>query len=284
MKRFLSVLLVAVMTLILFTGCVRIRATIKVNSTGTVDVSMLYAFSRSLSEMAGQDSMIDEESIEELKAQGYTYEPYSDDEYEGYIISKNGMSDFKEGLFDNPATLTKEGSKYIIDIPWNADDEDSSASELAAAGAMVSAQGGFAEIIMILPVKPESHNATRVSEDGKTLTWNLLRMGSNSSIHVEYNIQSIIVFWLIRAAIALAVIAVIVILVIVIVRLLKNRKKKSSVSATTNDLREYKKMLDDGLLTQEEYDIKKSELLNIARTDTKPETTAESGDGQGTEQ
>ncbi len=257
--------------LLLFTGCVRMRATLKVNSTGTVDISIQYAISKSMASLAGTDSILDEENIKSLQEQGYTCTPYSDGDYDGYVLTKHEVPDFKEGIFNNPASLTKEGSKYIIDIPWNTNDEESSAAQLAAAGAMISSQGGYAEVVLILPVKPISHNASYVSEDGKTLTWNLLTMGSKSSLHVEYDINSFVVLWLIRIAIAIAIVAVAAVLIIVIIKLLKKRGKKSDVGRTTDDLREYKKMLDDGLITQEEYDFKKTELLNISRPERKPD-------------
>jgi hypothetical protein len=247
------------------------RATLKVNSTGTVDISIQYAISKSMASLAGTDSILDEENIKSLQEQGYTCTPYSDGDYDGYVLTKHEVPDFKEGIFNNPASLTKEGSKYIIDIPWNTNDEESSAAQLAAAGAMISSQGGYAEVVLILPVKPISHNASYVSEDGKTLTWNLLTMGSKSSLHVEYDINSFVVLWLIRIAIAIAIVAVAAVLIIVIIKLLKKRGKKSDVGRTTDDLREYKKMLDDGLITQEEYDFKKTELLNISRPERKPD-------------
>ncbi len=269
MKKFISCLMLITFVLLLFTGCVRMRATLKVNSTGTVDISIQYAISKSMASLAGTDSILDEENIKSFEEQGYTCTPYSDGDYDGYILTKHEVPDLKEGIFNNPASLTKEGSKYIIDIPWNTNDEDSSASQLAAASAMIASQGGYAELVLILPVKPISHNASYVSEDGKTLTWNLLTMGSKSSLHVEYDMNSFVILWLIRIAIIIAIVAVSAVLIIVIIKLLKKRGKKSGVERTTGDLREYKKLLDDGLITQEEYDIKKAELLNIARREIK---------------
>ena len=43
----------------------------------------------------------------------------------------------------------------------------------------------------------------------------------------------------------------------------KNRKEKTSLKEQEKALKHYKKLLDDGMITQEEYDIKKKEVLGL---------------------
>ncbi len=283
MKKFISLMLVMLMMLVLFTGCVRARVALNVKGNGKIDVTINYAISKSIESLSGQEASLDAETIAEYEAQGYTCTPYSDDEYTGYVLTKKDVSDFKDGLFNNEASLTRDGSKYILDIPWDSSDEDSDAASLQAASAMITSQGGYAEVVVTLPVKPTAHNASYVSEDGKTLTWNLLLMGSKSSVHLEYSIGSMIWYWVIRIAVAFLILILLIVAIILIVKLVRSAKKKkaNASSPVSDELREYKRMLDENLITQEEYDQKKAAILNIKTTaETAAQTVANEQDVQ----
>ena len=73
-----------------------------------------------------------------------------------------------------------------------------------------------------LPVKAISSNATTVSNDGKTLEWDLLNLGESGSIEATYSLISI------PLVIVLAVVAVLLIAAAVVVVILVIKKKKQT--------------------------------------------------------
>lgn len=64
------------------------------------------------------------------------------------------------------------------------------AESLLSVAEYIEQYEGFAEIVIVCPEMPAEHNATSVSADGKTLTWNLLDMGDRTSIRVVYSVKS----------------------------------------------------------------------------------------------
>ena len=265
MKRLCSVLLVLIGLVLLLSGCARARITLDVKSTGTVDLTMEIAVSKTLQDSLGSGSfdILGDDSIASYIEDGATVTPYSDGDYVGYVITKKDISPSGEKLFDSSVSIRKEGGRYILDIPWNTGDEDGSAQTLIAAGSLISAQGGYAEIVVKLPTKPLSHNATSEADGGKTLIWNLLAMGDRTSLHIEYSAGSLIWFWVWRIAAVIAAAALLVVLILLIIRFAKSRKAKKNKSEDSDlsELRKYKEMLDENLISQEDYDRKKMLIL-----------------------
>lgn len=201
MKKAISLCLILVLLLI-FTGCIRFETTVKVNSNGTADVRMLVAASDSLESMTEKESMgLSEEEIAEYTAKGFTYEDYVDIDggYSGYILSRQGI-DLKsvnasggekdvhsivEGEFDD--LFKVEGKHVIIDFEVFSKDED---REMLSYIPMLKSSGGYMKFNLELPVKPTSHNAIVASEDGKTLTWDLTKLGAGEKVHAEFDIPS----------------------------------------------------------------------------------------------
>ena len=262
MKKIVSLALLLLTAMFLLTGCVRFRTTISVSSTGQVDVEMIYAI---LNEYGG--SIMDEEEIAEYEAKGYECEPYAEDGYTGFRLIKKDAGDasgeLADSVMDSDVSITKKGSTYVLDIPFDTAGENDNITSLNEYGSYIISGGGFAEIVIVLPTKPVSSNATSVSEDGKTLTWDLLNMGDRSSIHVEYSIGSVIGLWALRIAIGLAILAALAVAAVLIAKAIKKKKAVSPEGdAAIDELRKYKQMLDEGLITPEEYETKKNALLN----------------------
>jgi uncharacterized membrane-anchored protein YhcB (DUF1043 family) len=171
--------------------------------------------------------------------------------------------------------------------------------------------GGYMKMTVNLPVKPSASNATSVSNDGKTLEWDLLNLGPDQSIHLEFVLVNI---WLI---IGLCFVAAAILIGIVLAVVLSLRKKKAAQmqsqgyyqqgvgyqqqqqfsngqfqsesqaqqpvqsyqqfqpqapmassgqqlannNLVADELAKLKKLLDDGVITQEEFDAQKSKLL-----------------------
>lgn len=289
MKRIVSGIILFVCIALLCTGCIRMRTTFSVKNDGKIDFSMIYAVSDSVSEMAGGESSAPSpDDMGDVEAE---FSQYSEDGYTGIVMSKKDIDpadfekDFGEGLMGSEISFKQDGSTYILDIPWNSDDEDSNASSVAAAAAFITSQDGFAEIVVTLPTKPVDHNATSVSEDGKTLTWNLLAMGDRTSVHVEYTLPAAGAItggdmtWLIIAGIVIGVI-VLCVIIFFVVKSLKKQKNETPPAAApapaaspADKLASYKDMLDKNLITQEEYDAVKAEVLNIKPVAAETENT-----------
>ena len=201
MKKAVSLCLVLVLLLTL-TACVRYEMTVKVNSNGTADIRILLARSDALASMTESESIgPTEEEIEEFKEKGFTYEEYVDIDsgYYGCILSRQGidlrsgnaqggetdMNSLLDGEFDD--LFRVEGKHVIIDFEVYSEDED---NEMLSYIPMIKNSGGYMKFNLELPVKPTSNNATTVSEDGKTLTWDLTRFGPGDKVHAEFDIPS----------------------------------------------------------------------------------------------
>jgi PBP1b-binding outer membrane lipoprotein LpoB len=317
-------LMVALVSMIFLTGCMRFNTTVTVKSNGKLDVSMLYAM-MDMSDYGYDEDSITESQMQEYKDQGWEVEEYNQDGFKGYILSKkditanelgSSMEDTQSELSGEASSInfTKEGLKYTLD--WQVFDREQG-EQISAYKNYFTMSGGYMKITVNLPVKPSANNATYVSDDGKTLEWDLLNLGPDQNIHLEFVLINI---WLI---IGLCVFALAVIVVIVVVIVLSSKKRKmaqmqaggyyqqpqgvaptaynpaqyqqpqyqqpnvpvmpqapvqemqqspiqennSSMQAATpnlvaDELEKLKKLLDDGVITQEEFDAQKAKLLN----------------------
>jgi len=159
----------------------------------------------------------------------YVAEVYQDDKYTGYIITKKvdniddlvGTPDFSlEDVdnIDNKKIFTKEKGVYKANITFDSSDEDSYSSEYGI--------GVKSNFIVELPNEAISSNATSVSEDGKTLTWDLTS-GNISTIEFAFEFPSLLTF-LKDNIILVAIIAVVVVLAIVVIVTLLLKKSKNN--------------------------------------------------------
>ena len=234
MKKGIALVMVLVLILML-TACIRFEATVKINTNGTADVRMLMAASDALASMGDGDSIgLSAEEIADYKAKGFDYEEYVDADagYTGYVLSRKNL-DLQAGENNSDETgmesildgeLFKVDGKHVtIDFaPMSENDYEESGSYLP----MLKNYGGYMKFNLELPVKPTNHNATSVSEDGKTLTWDLTKLKANEKVHAEFDMPSgSILAWL------LPVIGV-VLAAVVIAAVLVKKKKNTVVSDT----------------------------------------------------
>ena len=197
-KKIIALCLVLVLVLSL-TACIRFEATVKINKNGTADVSMLMAASDALASMGDGESIgLSEEEVAEYKAKGFEYEEYADVDagYTGYILNRKGV-DLQSGETKGDETgmesildgemFKVDGKHVTIDFTPMSDSEyEESGSYLS----MLENYGGYLKFNLELPVKPTKHNATTVSEDGKTLTWDMTKLKANESVHAEFDMPS----------------------------------------------------------------------------------------------
>lgn len=233
-KRIVKICLVLVL-LLSFNACIRFETTVKINKNGTLDIRMLYATSDALASMGdGQSFGLSEEVIAKYKANGVEYEEYVDVDggYTGYILTRKGVGLQSGKNKDNETGIETilNGDFFKIDrrhviidfAPMSNSEYKESGSYLS----MLKNYGGYLKFKLELPVKPTSHNATTVSEDGKTLTWDLTKLRANESIHAEFDMPYSILTWL------LPVIGIILVFIVVAVVLIK-KKKNNKIPETT---------------------------------------------------
>ena len=206
---------------VMLTGCIRVNMDITMKSGGKADISMLYAFQDSLTAMMddGEDVGLSSEEIEALREKGAEVADYAEDGYTGYLITMKDTDLNSTELVEGSAgTLREENGMYILDLNLMSDDEESQLD--ASAAAMIQSAGGYFTVSVTLPVEPERHNAKTVSEDGKTLTWDILTMDRSETIHVEYKAENNML--MIAAVIGLAVI-----LAVICIAVLLTKKRKT---------------------------------------------------------
>lgn len=206
MKKQIKKILVLLLLVVLVAGCsFKTEVSLKIDSNKDVEVSLLYAMDdemidsmMSLNESGLEGSenktYTDEERWKYLESddssfdipEDYETKRYEKNGYKGFIATKKGgkldevsvassskrvniFSEDDEDAFSGDLFI-KEGNKYksnmTVDLGENGDQMESYES--------YGASFEF-NLVIELPVKPTSNNATSVSSDGKTLTYNLLK-------------------------------------------------------------------------------------------------------------
>jgi len=173
--------------------------------------------------------------VSELEAKGFKLEEFQDDKYTGYIITGKvdnidnliGTPDFNLddiGDINNKKMFTKDGNVYtgkiLVGDPTDTGDGSTSTSGINL----------IYNFTLNLPNEAKTHNATTISEDGKTLTWNLAN-GDVSTINFSFEFPSKLAFlkdnMLLTAGIAVVVVLLIVIVITLVLKKGKNKKDNS---------------------------------------------------------
>lgn len=266
MRKRIILCILLLLCIVSLAGCARIKATITIKNNGKADVEMIFVISDSLNAINDNTTM-SEETLDEYRELGYKIEEYKEDGYTGYLFSQKNIT-LNDKYVLSTVSVTNQKGNYIIDIPWDTSDESSTANYLSSITNYISSSGGYAEFVIVLPTKPISHNATSVSKDGKALTWNLLSMENHKSIHVEYSEDSYIISGIIIACLALVTIGAIVIVCKAIIKKVKEKKKtKIKSNDEVDELMRYKTLLDEGAITQEDYDRLKNQVLGLSESE-----------------
>lgn len=226
MKKVLSLVTIMIILLIMLTGCVNVNYEVTLNKDGTADVAYVYGFDKEALEQMGTTA---EDMTSDMKqnaeASEYEIETYSDDEVEGFKAKKHveNLADISleeafgsENVTDsgeNQFKVEKKGLKTVYS--QNAKIDLSTMDETTASVVTM-------KYTVNLPVKVGKNNASEVSKDGKTLTWNLTA-GEVNEINFEASSSNPILIFAIIAI--LVVIGVIVVVELTIKKLKKNKEK-----------------------------------------------------------
>ena len=203
MKRIKCILVMAMMAICLV-GCGKYEHLFQINADGTGSIAILYATNESQMQKAGMDpSNYDlSEIFYELKDRGFAVETYNKDGYEGYVVSAQNV-DINQAMNDlyvvgsgmefvgfgpGKFNYTRSGSDCSID--WYIYDSESDTQEsFETVKQGIEATGGIARISMYLPSPAYDHDAPYVSDDGTSLQWDLLDLGSDQALHVSFSLN-----------------------------------------------------------------------------------------------
>ncbi|MBS7530332.1 DUF3153 domain-containing protein [Hazenella sp. IB182353] len=241
----------ALIFVVMLTGCVNASMHVTVNWDG----SGSYEVKITANELIANQFY---DIIDRLEQQGYTVKEVTEGEEKGWIATKEvdsvadepPMIDLGEEAgsalhFFQKRTASTSSQQYATEDPSftdlgegvkmennlfttsiTFDDQvdltslSDTEGELGGLGDLVFNQVNL-DFILTLPLAADDHNATKVSEDGRTLTWEL-KPGEINPIQVTLDIPNILTWGIILLVVFIMIVALIVYLV------LRRRKKKDS--------------------------------------------------------
>ena len=215
MKRKIAALTLLLVMAVSLSSCMKMEVDITIKNNGKMDAKILYAVSEQVMAMAESDEFgYSEEDLAEMKKNGWKVEEYREDGYFGYVMTQNNVSTKAirqalandEGDSSASEMLTKNGSTYVLDLPLGGLMPESSEDDMFDTMGMLRSFGASLKFRITFPSKPISHNATKVSEDGKTLEWDLLELKEGETVHAEFKAGGgFLRYALIMSAVVLAV-------------------------------------------------------------------------------
>ncbi len=250
MKNKIKLVLVSVLSIVLLTGCgmkENIHMDIKANKD--VNVSMTIAMDDELIDTMigyGEDGSATKDTTKITDEQRWAYldegmkdssddlkdwekVKYDKDGYKGYTYTSktlklDDLSTEKDGtkfdLFSSEnleegKLFVKKGNTYKANFTGDMSKDESLGSTSSYSSSMDLFEITFS---VTLPTKPTKQNATKVSDDGKTLTWDLTK---NSDIQFEFNMGANYLLY-----IGLAVLVIVVVIVVVVLSKSAGKKKE----------------------------------------------------------
>lgn len=210
MKLFSLLLLIVLMT-----GCVKYNIGMEVGKDKSVTITIIDAIQSDYSSYGDT-----EDEADTMAEKGFTKEEYNEEGWVGFKLTKKyknindisskdavkvELSDILDEdkdeikvYFQKKESLLK--TTYIANFTIDMGSGDSSYSSYASSMDL--------KYSVKLPVKSDKQNATSVSEDGKTLTWNLT-YGKVNEINYEFSMTNKTVYVAAGAIVAIVIIAII---------------------------------------------------------------------------
>ncbi len=175
-------------------GCVMVKSHVTINADGSADVSYITGVDKSMMEMvkkqAGAKDDLFKEPKEKFAQEGYKTEDYVEDKYIGIRAKKHlkNVADLAGALgtkalgdkgpdtkgYDAIARSLKVDRNFFTTTYTLDAAIDLSNGKSAPAGMDAMANNMFnMTFALTLPVKPQSTNATKLSDGGRTMEWQL---------------------------------------------------------------------------------------------------------------
>lgn len=214
MKKYLKIVLSLVLVFSL-TGCVKYNMNMEVKQDKSVDLELIYAIDYSGMSQFGDaeeaeaefDEGINVDDYDFLNKNGFKVEQFKDEsnnkKYTGIKITKTykSIDDItkeedktidinkvlsEEETFDDSQFFSKKGNTYKASLLFDfkggsIDGEEVNMSSMSDSFEM--------KYTIKLPSKAKTNNATEVSKDGKTLTWNL-KYGEKNQVDFTFDLDN----------------------------------------------------------------------------------------------
>jgi LPXTG-motif cell wall-anchored protein len=200
-------MLVMAAMVVLMTGCMQADYHLTINKDYSGDLAYKIGISSDIMKLTKNSGAEDPlaKFSEEYKTAGYKVKKFKSGGYEGIIVSKafkdvrkadislrtettkNLKGDTKisynqkKGFFSTKATGTIEVDMTTDTLAKELGQTEGQVGDLAMMGNSLDMT-----FTLTLPGKASKHNATKVSDGGKTLTWKL-KFGKINKLHVEAN-------------------------------------------------------------------------------------------------
>ena len=211
MKKILKSLMISVMAVALLAGCgMKESLSLKITSSGKTTLTVVSAMDNEMIDamLSMEESGGEGESKTYTDAERWAYveksnsnlpdgaKKYDKDGYKGFEYTTEAKtldeltgtsSDKKVNVMDaleegsDAKMFIKEGDVYKSNMMVDLGEDQSQVDQASQYGAMMEVQFSIE-----LPSKPIKHNATKVSSDGKTLTWDLL---TAKEIELEFKLD-----------------------------------------------------------------------------------------------
>lgn len=289
MKKKLCNVLMAFFLMFMMTGCVKFNASMDIKKNKSMDFKIIYAFDTTY---FGDEELLDDSDKKELQDDGFTVSDYVDGDMKGFTISKNikniddvsstedieyslsGLLEanasnkyifkVKKGLFKNTYTAklnfdssdsslndsSDSEDDYDYDYDYSEDDYDYDFSDMTASMDL--------NFNVTLPYAAISNNATTVSNDGKTLKWELTTTDA-SSMEFEFELYNM-------TAIYIGV-AIIIVLVVAVIIFICRKKGNKSVNTGYKNSRVYSSQpTQDNMEQNISRDVYQSSLQSVQNT------------------
>lgn len=228
----ISVMVLLTLAAFCFTGCVRFRTSMNIKSNGKADLTVIYGYYNELIDSDVESEM--EDLADAFEDDGWTVDDYKKGDYEGYTftmtnVKVNDFEDifnadcFTEDLELGDFELTKKGATYTINWDTNVIGD---LNEEGVTSEDLKTYGGFMEVEITLPSPATDDNASEVSKDGKTYTWDLL---DGDEIELTFTLINI---GLIVAICAIVFVVFAAAAVVVILLIVKKKKPAKDGTAT----------------------------------------------------
>lgn len=238
-SKVIKFLMMSLACVFLFTGCIRANTTITVKDNGKVDLSILYAM-KDMEEYGFDKDYFSDDKLQGLRDQGCEVEIYDEDGFQGVVLTKKdipveelgnsiGITQSKLSIDVGILKFNKQGDNFVFD--WKILGKEQ-IDQISAIKNYLALNGGYMKVTVNLPVKATNSNATDVTNDGKTLEWDLLNLGPDQSIHIEYTQTNIWPIVWIFGVCAVVFIGVIILVVLLIMR--KNDMEQQVMNDNSN--------------------------------------------------
>jgi hypothetical protein len=241
MKRTVYFLVIAILTIFL-AGCAKGIFHITINNDGSADIKYRVGVdSMVLGLLSGEGNNPIDEMRQDAVSEGFTVANYKENDMIGIIATKRVakleyLPDFAQFQTANVTEDTADDNmklnvdkgffQNVYNLNANIDLSDMEVMPDEDPLGLSSAMLGQIDLrfVLTLPFKPESHNASTVRDDGRTIEWQLIP-GSDNTLIMKAKAPNVV-------NIAITVVAGLIVLLAVIYMLLeKSRPNRRSAQA-----------------------------------------------------